>query len=158
MIALTRELLIGNSYDEQHATLCINYKIKAILNVAYDMPRGQFSDEIEYMHVGLIDGPGNIQANYCAAVLAVASLIDRCKNVLICCPNGNSRSVAVVVMYLILKAGRVSNHPTILNHWLTWDQVLNDLRFQTDRDLPEPHWSHKEAADKLPYGILEQLL
>lgn len=158
MIALTRELLIGNSYDEQHATLCINYKTRAILNVAYDMPRGQFSDEIEYMHVGLIDGPGNILANYCAAVLAVVSLIDRCKNVLICCPNGNSRSLAIALMYLILKGGRVSTPTTFLHPWRTWEQVLNELRYNTNIDLPEPHWSHRQAADKLSYSLLEQLL
>ena len=58
MIALTKELLIGNSYDEEHATQCINYEIKAILNVAYDMPRGQFSEKIEYSGGRVTRGTG----------------------------------------------------------------------------------------------------
>lgn len=154
MTPLTDRIAIGDHYDEMY-----EYRKPqqiGILNVACDLPRRQSSSVIEYMHVGLIDGPGNTIAVYCAAILALDVLLNRRKYVLICC-HGSSRPLAVAVMYLTLKGGKVTER-TFLHHWRTWDEVLEGLRKSTEMELPEPHGAHKEAADKIPYGLLEQLL
>src|SRR4051812_26384297 len=98
MIPLTRGIWIGDGADEAYGDLC-SAGVKAILNVAQDLPstRG-WRQGIEYMHVGLIDGPGNPTTAYYAAVLALATLLKRSHTV-VCCHSG-SRSMAVVLMYL----------------------------------------------------------
>ena len=66
--------------------------------------------------------------------------------------------MAVVTIYLILKAGKISNHPTFLNYWVSWDRMLDKLRRDVGYPLLEPHAAHREAFDKLPLGALEMLL
>ena len=158
MIKVTDNIFIGDSKDESRCNLDA-WEIGAVLNVAHDLPRTHpFNSELEYMQVGLMDGPGNALRNYSAAVLALATLVDRREHVLVCCHDGGSRAVAVVTIYLILKAGKVSNHPTFLNYWAPWDKMLDKLRRDARYPLPEPHRAHREAFDKLPLGVLEMLL
>lgn len=158
MIQVTDNIWVGNSHDECYGDLSED-GIGAVLNVAYDLgtSREEWDEDVECMHVGLVDGPGNAPAAYCAAVLALSVLIDRHERVMVFCHEG-SRSVAVIAMYLILKAGRVGDHPGAMNRWKTWDAAVADLRVRTSDELPEPHPAHREAADRMAYGLLEQML
>ncbi len=152
MIQITDKLWVGNSLDGEKA------EVDAVLNVARDLHIKRGHPDIEYMQIGLMDGPGNELDVYCGALLALNSLLKRFDKVLVHCHEGKSRSMAVAMMYVILKRGKVSSHPTFLNHWTSWDKILGEIREKNKKDIPEPHKSHKEAFDKLPLALLEQLL
>jgi hypothetical protein len=145
--------------DEAFANLTAK-KITGVLNVAQDLQgtRGWHS-KVEYMQVGLINGPGNELSAYTAAVLALSALLRR-GNVLVCCHDAD-RSLAVVIMYLIAKRGKRSDNPGLFNRWTTWDDMLDELIERVARDgraLKEPHESHRAAADNLPMSLFEQIL
>lgn len=140
MIRLTENLLIGDSADESHAILSGK---DAILNVAQDLQctRG-WTDGIEYMQVGLIDGPGNPMSAYYSAVFALHTLLSRARgSVLVCCHTGG-RAMAVIMMYLQSTAKR------------SWDDWLNLLHERVEWELPTPHNAHKEAFDKMDLNSL----
>lgn len=141
MTKLTENIWIGCSADEWHVKSHLD-KTDAVLNVAHDLqPTRGWLDGVEYMHVGLIDGPGNSTAAYCAAVLALVSLIKKGKRVLVCCHDGG-RSLAVSIMYLHLTNGR------------GWDGWLTLLRERIDGELPVSHEAHKAAFDKMNWRLL----
>lgn len=125
MIQLTETIRIGDSSDSP-------LKVDAVLNVAQDMRGDCGWPDVEYMQVGLIDGPGNTLSAYCSAVLALATLCKRHDRVLVCCHTG-SRSLAVALMYLSV----ASDH--------SWDALLDLLRERVDKELPIPHKEHREA-------------
>lgn len=155
MIQLTDNIWIGSSKDEGYADLAI-LDIGAILNVAHDLhPTRGWDNGIEYMHIGLVDGPGNAPRMYCAAILGLSYLLDIYQGVLVV-GHDYSRSLAVVIMYLILKGGRKSEHPSQMHRWGTWQSIFEELSKKTE--LVEPHTAHREAADLIPFGLLEQLL
>lgn len=156
MIQLTKtipNLYIGDYEDEKHAKVC------TILNVANDLiPTRGWHWGIEYAHIGLIDGPGNTTALYSAAVLALHSLVSNSEDkILVCCHSGG-RSMAVAVMYLIIKRGKRADHPTFLNYWTPWDRVVEELHNQCDIQLPGIHEAHKTAFEKLPLSLIEGLM
>lgn len=157
MIRLTDKIWVGNADDDKRADL-ITEKITAVLNVAHDLHgvRG-FLDDVECAHIGLIDGPGNRTSAYCSAVLGLAFLLERHDRVMVFCHEDHSRSLAVVIMYTIMVTGRVGGGAGMMNRWMTWDAVLNDLRNKSGAVLLDPHEAHRAAADKIPYGLLEQL-
>ena len=136
---------IGSSGDERGSGM--EY-VGAILNVAQDMvsTRG-WNDNIEAMHVGLIDGPGNEQSAYCAAVLALHALLKR-HNVLVCDHIGG-RALAVAVMYLnvgIASAGR------------GWGDWLDILQERVDADLPAVNEVHAQAFGRMYWPALTGIL
>lgn len=145
MIRLTDHIWLGHATDEGNADLEAE-GVTAILNVAQDLQatRG-WKNGIEYAHVGLIDGPGNPLSAYCAAVLALDSLLKRNDQVLVCCHAG-SRSLAVILMHLNL-AGRNG-----------WDGCLDILRERVDWTLPTPHAAHRAAFDKLNWRFLSSII
>lgn len=157
MIQLTDYIWIGNSVDEMHADLVTRH-IGAILNVSHDLhaTRG-WANGIEYAQIGLVDGPGNRLSMYCSAILVLDALLDKYESVLVA-GHHSSRALAVVIMYLILKEGRGSEHPSQMHRWGTWSSVLDRLRDKSSSVLDEPHEAHKEACDLIPFGLLEQLL
>ncbi len=119
-------------------------KITGVLNVAQDL-RGYVGwPEVDYMQVGLVDGPGNPIAAYCSAVLALETLLRRART-LICCHSG-SRSMAVVLMYLNAAYGG------------GWDGCLVRLNERVDMALPVPHAAHRAAFDKVNWKLLSTLL
>ncbi len=161
MIRITEDIWIGGYEDWQNANVV---NISAVLNVARDLSseRTMFGcswPKVEYMQVGLIDGPGNTISAYTSAILALHTLLKRkdAKKILVCC-HGGRRSLAVVIMYLIIKRGKVSAHPTFFNYWISWDKMLDELLEQVKHPLPELHPAHKEVFDKMPLFLIESLL
>lgn len=142
---ISPNLWVGNSHDEQCAELA-DLGIGAVLNVARDMQlsRQWGAKSMECMQVGLVDGPGNPLTAYCAAVLALASLVDR-HGTLVCCHTG-SRSLAVAVMY----ARFVGD--------CEWDAYLEFLRERVDADVPAPHPAHRKAFDTIDWKILRVIM
>lgn len=145
MIRLNDHIWIGGSGDEKQSELHPS-GISAILNVAQDLEatRG-WSNEIEYMQVGLLDGPGNPAVSYCAAILALHTLLQRHRGILVCCHEGG-RSLAIVLMYMHATSGR------------DWDDCLALLAERVNVDLPVPNDIHRDALDKLPWKLLKGML
>ncbi len=163
MIKITDSIWIGSSDDERTVALWAvdeNVKLTGVLNVARDLANTHGSvNLVEYAHVGLIDGPGNTHADYCAAILALVGLLDRHKSVMVCCHSG-TRSLAIVIMYSILKKGNRPDpvHVTFLSCWTNWDDMLAEIEDNIEVRLPIPHKAHKEAFDTMPLSLLEMLL
>lgn len=142
MIRLTDNLWIGTSDDEKKVS---HDRITAVLNVAHDMTGTHgWADGIEYMQVGLIDGPGNPIAAYHAAVFALVTLLKR-HDTLACCHTGG-RAMAVALMYLHLTGGR------------GWDGRIELLKERVEDELPVPHEAHKEAFHKMNWRLLTAAL
>ena len=139
MIQITDALYIGDSHDEAHANLDM-LQIEAILNVAQDLhgTRG-WTDRVEYMQVGLIDGPGNPLSAYYAATLALATLLKRSR-VLVCCHSGG-RSLAVAIMHMNMTYKR------------SWSEQFDVLRERLDTELPSVHVAHELAFNKMNWRL-----
>lgn len=140
MIRIAENLWVGNSIDGELA------EVRAVLNVARDLRIKRGWPSIEYAQVGLVDGPGNSLSSYVAAVLTLVAMMKTGKDVLVHCHEGKSRSVAVALMYLCLVGGQ------------DWDTRLAGIREHVDVDVPDPHPAHREAFDKIQWGILETFL
>lgn len=141
MIKIADKIWIGDSRDAERlgAPDCT-----AVLNVAHDLSLKGGWPDVEYMQVGLIDGPGNRLPAYCAAVLALASLAAK-HRVMVCC-HTMSRSLAVVVMY----------HNACFNRgWEEWMQLLCE---RADWPLPEPATAHKEAFERIDWKQLNVMV
>lgn len=139
MIALTRNIWIGDSSDEQRGDI---QHIDVVFNVAHDLQGTRGCNcGIEYVQVGLIDGPGNQLASYCAAVLALVSLVRDNKQVLVCA-HTTGRPLAVVLMYMKFTSGR------------EWGEVLELFRERVGEGLREPHAAHKSAYEAVDWRLL----
>lgn len=138
LIEVATNLWIGNS-DEEGMIVHHRPMMDAVLITAHDMvPTNDWKDKIEYMHVGLVDGPGNPLAAYHAAVLALVALVKRGEGqkVLICDHDGG-RSLAVVIMYLYL-----------LGEGPSWDEAV-DRMMDAEEEQPKPHDARCEALERL---------
>lgn len=153
MIKFTDKLVIGESADVEHGDLG-KHGITAVLNVASDLPKHKkCGDGMEYAQVGLVDGPGNEVGDYCAAVLALSSLVRRHSRVLVYDHDG-ARSLVVGMMYLRLVEGKVKVRSDYLRR-RTWEEMGGwVLGYFEDKGV-SIHQAHVEAFDKLPYGLLE---
>ncbi len=156
MIHINDNIIVGKWEDVSHV---VDNDIEGVLCVAQDMNIGsKWVKGVEYAQVGLVDGPGNTIAGYSSAVLTLATLLARHKKVMVCCHDGASRSIAVAVMYLILKTGKVSTHPTFFNYWKTWDKMICEIYEKPGPTFLKVHLAHREACDRMPFGILEELV
>lgn len=145
MIRINDRIWIGNSADECGADLEL-LNIGVILNVARDLRNSRgFVCGTEYVQVGLVDGPGNPDEAYCAAVLALSAILRYHDKVLVCC-HSMSRSLAVVVMYL----SGVSDIP--------WDYTLTIIGERVDEELPEIHNAHKDAFVRIKWWMFTNLM
>lgn len=146
MFKITDNLFIGNADDEKRAIHYVRLDmVDRVLVVAQDMkPTCSCEDGVEYMHVGIVDGPGNPLATYHAAVLALVSLSKRGR-VLVCCHSGG-RSLAIAMMYLCL----MCEGPR-------WDEQLERLR-ATEPCLPEVHECHRRAYERMDWGMMRRVL
>lgn len=119
--------------------------VQSILNVAQDL-RGEAGwPDVDYMQVGLIDGPGNTVAAYHAAVLALVALQKRATTLVMC--HGGSRSMSVCLMYLNLVVAE--------RGWDGWIELLSE---RVDGDLPVPHPAHRDMFNKLNWKLLAEVV
>lgn len=119
-------------------------KITAVLNVARDLLGTIGWPDVEYAQVGLVDGPGNLPADYCSAVSALYSLSNRHRT-LVCCHTG-SRSLAVVLMLSSIISSS------------SWDEALKLLNERVDQDLPSVHEAHREVFENTSWVALRAIL
>lgn len=155
MIELADKICIGNSDDAYN---CEKLNVGAVLNVAQDLEPVCSWPEVDYTHVGLIDGPGNESVDYCAAVMVLSLLIRRRgdKDYLIMIyDHDGGRSLVIALMYLSLKTGRRGNVPSMPQVWTGWKENYDKIKAD---NLPKVHPSHIEAFEKLPFGLLEMLI
>lgn len=157
---------VGDSTDEMDGYL-VESGIGAVLCVAQDMTQVRcWDDGVEAMKVGLIDGPGNDVSAYCAAVLALHTLLAR-HSVLICCHTG-SRSVVVAAMYLHLIGwfGLDAKTPTLMFDRFTVPSTLGkrlatiekDVIYSVEKWMPTVHKAHSEAFDKMPWRAIIKVI
>lgn len=137
MRKITNRVWVGNSHDEEYAA-----GMGSILNVALDLPPKRCWPAVEYMHVGLVDGPGNPPTAYIAAIHALCTLLARGSGpCMVCCHMGQSRSMSVAIMYLCLIGGQ------------TWDEMVGILRDRYE-DFPDQHPAHREVFNKIDRDLL----
>ncbi len=147
MTEVAKNLWIGHSDDEKWV---VRHRppINGVLVVAHDMvPTNDWRDKIEYMHVGIIDGPGNPLSAYHAAVLALMTLVKRRDdNRILVCAHDGGRALAVVIMYLYL-----------LGECPSWDECLARLRANS-AGIPKIHDAHRRAFFLMDWGMLTRVL
>lgn len=137
MRKITDRIWVGNSNDERYCS-----DVGSILNVAVDLPPTRCWPEVEYTHIGLVDGPGNSTSTYTAAILALHGILARGSGpCMVCCHMGQSRSMSVAIMYLCLLGGQ------------TWDEVVAILRDRYE-DFPDQHPAHREVFNNLDRNLL----
>lgn len=146
LIEITDKIWVGNGSDERQALSYVRSGIiDRVLIVAQDMdPSYGWRHGAEYMHVGLVDGPGNLLATYHAAVLALVSLVYAGK-VLVCCHNGG-RSLAVVIMYQYL-----------MGEGPSWIEYIDRWEREHGASL-SIHAAHREAFFLMDWGMLSRVL
>jgi protein-tyrosine phosphatase len=95
-------LYIGSASDALHRKDQLKANgVTAILNVARDLTNTTTTHkEFKLYHVGLMDGSGNDQGLYIAAVQVLESLLRAGETVLIHCHEGASRSAVITALYL----------------------------------------------------------
>lgn len=156
MILLTEGIWIGNS-DDGYLTED-NIKVGAVLNVARDLPGESEWPDVEYAQVGLIDGPGNEVKDYCAAVIVLASMVKRHKDVMVYDHEGK-RSFVVGLMYLCLTRSERNINRTFMSCFRSWESMVEEYYTGlVAENIPPVCKSHKEAFDRMPFGVLEALL
>ena len=143
MTRLTDNIWIGDATAKIGNVRAV--KIGAILNVAQDLRGISGWPDVEYMQVGLVDGPGNPITAYYTSVLALVTLLKRHDQVMVFCHSG-SRSMAVILMYLRASTG------------MEWDDCLSMLRERVDIDLSDPHPVHKDMFTKIDWKLLASML
>lgn len=156
MIEVVNNLCVGDSADEGHLARC-RPPINAVLVVAHDMvPTNDWRDKVEYMHVGLIDGPGNPLAAYHAAVLGLVALVKRAKDRrILICDHDSGRSFAIVIMYLYL-----------LGDGPSWDEAVERLianekdeeRGKALKQLSAKDNVHRRAFFLMDWGMMTRVL
>lgn len=151
MFKITDTLYVGTSDDEKEVVLrnkvgkVTHRAVDSVLVVAYDMVHTfDWEDGVEYMQVGLVDGPGNSLAIYHAAVLAMLALL-RKGSVLVCDHDGG-RSLAISIMYMYM-----------LGDGPSWDEALERLSSRFT-ELPEPHEVHRKVFFLMDWGMMRRVL
>lgn len=152
MIQVARSLLVGSATDARTKFV----GVEAMLNVAIDLHWWEKLEEMEYAHVGLIDGPGNEVCDYCAAVLCLKKLMRVYNGVMVYDHDGR-RALVISLMYLNLAGGRVRPDPMGWSRWPTWVERCGMVSKSIGRGLPDVSRAHIDAFDKMPWGVLEVL-
>jgi protein-tyrosine phosphatase len=133
---ITNRLWLGNSTDASHPPGECN----AALNCAFDL---RTSANVEYnAHCGLVDGPGNPLAAYYSAIMQLHALLAQDKTVLVYCHDGQSRAVAVVILYLNAVHGQ------------NWDHYRNFIREKHPIPDGKPHEAHRKAFEQINWRFL----
>lgn len=144
MNRITDSIWLGNSSDVVAAV----GKVDAMLNCAHDLPCTRQWGHVYSAHCGLVDGPGNRMSAYYSAVAQLGALILTGKKVLVYCHDGESRSAAVVMMYLYATDGGKRGW----DHWRKFILLRHPLRH--DRPVP----AHKLAFVNLDWLLLNSVV
>lgn len=135
MIRLTENIWIGGIHSWHNAP---TLGIGGVLCVAQDARSHADCGwpDLEYMQVGLIDGPGNPPGAYVSAALALETLLGRHTQVLVFCHCGG-RSLVTVLIRLCIDNDK------------PWDEMLALLNERSNLTLPAIHEVHLEALTNL---------
>ena len=149
---ITPQLWLGDSQDAAYGDLA-SLGIDAMLNCASDLAELRYwGDGVHAAHCGLVDGPGNSLAAYYSAVLQLMHLVGAGKRILVHCHKGESRSVAVLIMYLHA-VGRLG-----WDHYrkMIAEAVVKAHAGEPDAptEMPEPHLAHKSAFNRMDWRFL----
>ncbi len=140
MIQFTHNLWVGNSNDAMIAD------VGCILNVAKDLRGVHGWPKVQYIQVGLVDGPGNPHHLYYAAVMALDTLMNTGNKVLVHCHEGKSRSVTVALMYMNLTYQR------------TLSELIEIVEERTGITLSSIHQAHYKVFDTMDWSSLKRLI
>lgn len=111
MDQITEKIWLGDSHAAMDIKSLRQAGITAVLNVAKDWGFSNYKDpSINYYHVGLIDGSGNEQYEFDAAVHTLESILHDGHKVLVHCHAGVSRSPTIVATYIAKQTGHSLNH------------------------------------------------
>lgn len=147
MIEIVKDAIWIGNYDAEKWVTRHSPAFDAVLVVAHDMvPTNDWKTGLEYMHVGIVDGPGNPLAVYHAAVLALVGLMKRHKRVLVCDHVG-SRALVVCIMYLYL-----------LGDGPSWDEHLERLTKQHGKDMLPINTIHRKAFFTMDWSMMTRVL
>jgi hypothetical protein len=146
-------LWIGHADDGRDHVQRGEFGIEAVVQLAIEEPPIAPPREVVYCRVPLLDGAGNPPERLHLAIRAVAALLERNVQTLVCCGNGLSRSPVIAAAALALI------HHAPPGEWLMrvigsepgdvspgfWDEVvgLSDLWSADDPAAarPRPHGS-----------------
>ena len=147
-------VIIAGDSDDSYSF--VKMQVGGVLNVSHDLCGFKECNypEIEYMQVGLIDGPGNEVIGYCSAILSLVVLARRHKLVGVY-NHGGGMAFAVSAMYLNLVSGKFRADSTKWSHWMTWNERIKEIGEIPTFDI---HTVHIEAFSKIPYGLMEAFL
>jgi protein-tyrosine phosphatase len=98
---ITDTIAIGAAEDARQLPAAVD----ATLNVAIDFDIPLMGGNAHRHKVGLFDGPGNDEYLLMSAVLMLHSLNRKYRRILVHCPEGSSRSVMVVAVYVSIIKG-----------------------------------------------------
>ena len=127
--------------------------IKSVLNVAQDLQGKVGWPDIEYMQIGLIDGPGNKLAIYHSAVMALATLQSKSNTLVFCHDGGRSLAICIMYLNLIHPSGTASTYIGGCG-WDGWMRILEERC----KGLPKVHQAHKAVFDKMNWRFLSEVI
>lgn len=147
MLEVANNLWIGDSGDEKFIARH-RPPMDAVLVVANDLvPTNDWRDKLEYMHIGLLDGPGNPLAGYHAAVLGLVALLKRKEGAkVMVCDHDGGRALAVAIMALYLFGDCPS-----------WDEAIGRLRANHSK-VPDVNPAHRRAFFLMDWGFMLRVL
>ena len=121
--------------------------IKVVFNCAADLDtHNLFGDVVEYVHLGLVDGPGNTMADYHAALLKLCGILCKKQRVMVHDHEIGSRTVALVIMALHAMYRR------------GWDYWLGIIREKTNKSDLTPHLEHRKAFNRVNWRLVSSIL
>ena len=138
---------IGDSRDALDADLVGN-GISVVLNCAADLnvERWNFVSGVEYVQIGLIDGPGNTMAEYHATTLKLCGIIKSGRGVLIHGHDAGAITTAVAIMAL---------HALYRRGWDYWLNVIRELLETPDMS---PHPEHRRAFNRINWRLVSAVM
>ena len=132
--AITNCLWLGNAMDARDISAVLDLRIVAVVDLALEEPPIQFTRDIVYCRIPLVDGSGNRPEIIRAAVDLTASLIDSRVPTRVACGAGMSRSPIIVAAALTKVDGR------------SLDQALEDITAGVAHDVSTSLWAEIKAV------------
>ena len=132
--AITNCLWLGKAMDARDISTVLDLRIVAVVDLALEEPPIQFTRDIVYCRIPLVDGSGNRPEIIRAAVDLTASFIDSRVPTLVACGAGMSRSPIIVAAALAKVDGR------------SLEQALDDITMGVAHDVSTSLWAEIKAV------------